>query len=115
MICAFIAVISMVERGILVKQVLDLRGATLPKPCEGGMIRDVFLLQQPHEIHPEPAGFLLAAAGVDPALVTVGHYLEHHPRIGCRFPPLGRIGAIQVPVVQFLKLGACQPDGCVLR
>ena len=48
-------------------------------------------------------------------LVSVYHYLEQHSWIDLRFSALGRIGAIQFLVVQVLKLGACQSDGCVLR
>ena len=44
-----------------------------------------------------------------------GLFMGPHPWFHCRFPSSGRIGAIQFPVIQFLKLGTCQSDGCVLR
>ena len=79
------------------------------------MVRRRIFLQQPHEVHPVPAGFLQLSAGIDPALVSVDHHLKQHSRIDLRFPASGRIGAIQFCIIQILKLGACQSDACVFR
>ena len=66
-------------------------------------------------VHPrKPFHDPFLPAGIDPALVSVRHYLEQHSWVDLRFSAFGRIGAIQFPVVQFLKLGACQSGGCVL-
>ena len=101
---------------ILVKQILHRFGAaTCPKACKGGIVRRLFVSQQPHEIYTIAARFLQLPAGIDSTLVAVDHYLEHDPRVGDRFPSSGRIRFIQSPVVQFLKLGAGQPDGLILR
>lgn len=101
---------------ILVKQVLhSFYTSSRAKPDKRRMVWCFLPLQQPFEIDSVLTGFLQLPTGIDPALIPVHHYLEHHSRIDLRFSPAGRIGAIQFPVVQFLKLGACQSDGCVLR
>ena len=46
------------QADILIEQILNLLGAALPKPRESGVIRHVFVLQQPHEIHTIPTVFL---------------------------------------------------------
>mgnify|MGYP000011256046 FL=1 len=100
---------------ILVKQILHcLCTPPCPKPCQRCMIRHRLFFQKPHEVHTVPTGLLQLSAGIDSALVSVRHYLEQHSRVDLRFSASGRIGAIQFPVVQFLKLGACQSDGGVL-
>ena len=97
---------------ILVKQILHcLCTPPCPKPCQRCMIRHRLFFQKAHEVHTVPTGLLQLSAGIDPALVSVRHYLEQHSRVDLRFSASGRIGAIQFPVVQFLKLGACQSDG----
>lgn len=72
------------------------------------VIRLGHVLQQPHEVNAVAAGFLQLATGVDAALIPIYHDLEQHPGIDLRFSPFRRIGAIQFPVIQFLKLVACQ-------
>ena len=79
------------------------------------MVRRRMVLQQPLEVHPIFAGFLDLSAGKDPLLIRICHYLEHNPWFHCRFPSLGRIRFIQIRIIQFLKLGAGQSDGFVLR
>ena len=78
------------------------------------MIRCLLIFQKPHEVHSILTGFFQLSAGKNAALVSVSHYLEYHSRVGDRFSSSGRIRCVQFPVVQFLKLGACQSDGCVL-
>ena len=100
---------------ILVKQILHcLCTPPCPKPCQRCMIRHRLFFQKPHEVHTVPAGLLQLSTGIDPALVSVHYYLEQHSWIDFRFSAFDRIGAIQFPVIQFLKLGACQSDECVL-
>lgn len=100
---------------ILVKQIFHgLCTPSRPETCQRCMIRHRLFFQKPHEVHTVPAGLLQLSTGIDSALVSVRHYLEQHSRIDLRFSASGRIGAIQFPVVQFLKLGACQSGGCVL-
>ena len=104
------------QADILVEQLFhSVAAPSGPEPGEGRMVRDRFSLQQPEKVDPIPARLLQLPTGIDLAQITINHYLEHHPWIGCRFPPDGRIRFIQFPVIQFLKLGADQPDGCVLR
>lgn len=100
---------------ILVKQILHcLCTPSRPEMCQRCMIRHRLFFQKAHEVHTVPAGLLQLSTGIDPALVSVRHYLEQHSWVDLRFSAFGRIGAIQFPVVQFLKLGACQSDGGVL-
>lgn len=100
---------------ILVKQIFHgLCTPSRPEACQRCMVRYGFFFQKPHEVHTVPAGLLQLSTGIDPALVSVRHYLEQHSWVDLRFSASGRIGAIQFPVVQFLKLGACQSDGGVL-
>ena len=98
------------DRTGLLQPLYTVRYESGPRCC----VRYRLILQQPHKVHTVPVGLLQLSAGIDPALIPIRHYLEHHPWVGLRLPSFGRIGAIQFPVVQFLKLGACQPDGCVL-
>lgn len=100
---------------ILVKQIFHgLCTPSRPEACQRCMVRYGLFFQKPHEVHTVPTGLLQLSVGIDPALVSVRHYLEQHSRVDLRFSASGRIGAIQFPVVQFLKLGACQSDGGVL-
>lgn len=100
---------------ILVKQIFHgLCTPSRPEACQRCVVRYGLFFQKLHEVHTVPAGLFQLSAGIDPALVSVHHYLEQHSWGDLRFSAFGRIGAIQFPVVQFLKLGACQSDGCVL-
>lgn len=100
---------------ILVKQIFHgLCTPSRPEACQRCMVRYGLFFQKAHEVHTVPAGLLQLSAGIDSALVSVRHYLEQHSWVDLRFSAFGRIGAIQFPVVQFLKLGACQSDGGVL-
>ena len=92
---------------ILVKQILHcLCTPPCPKPCQRCMIRHRLFFQKPHEVHTVPAGLLQLSTGIDPALVSVRHYLEQHSWVDLRFSAFGRIGACSpVPQAGRLSVG----------
>ena len=67
-----------------------------------------FALQQASR-HAFSAGFLQLAGRIDAAQIAVHQYFKENPGFGRRFSSLRRIGAVQFPVIQFLKLGADKP------
>ena len=85
-----------------------MKGISVPESCKRCMIRHRLILRQPLEVDSVSTRFFQLAAGIDTEQIPVCHDLEHRSRINLRFSPFRRMDVIQFPVIQFLKLGACQ-------